>query len=70
MEQSTIGDGVNVSKQDKVKPVLLPSEILNMSRLNLILKMPDQPSAKAKVKHKKDLLLKKYLKRIMRYLKI
>jgi type IV conjugative transfer system coupling protein TraD len=50
---NTIRDGVSVSKQDKVKPILLPSEILNMSRLNLILKMPDHPAVKAKVKHKK-----------------
>lgn len=50
---NTIRDGVNVSKQDKVKPILLPSEILNMSRLNLILKMPDHPAVKAKVRYKK-----------------
>ena len=50
---NTIRDGVNVSKQDKVKPILLPSEILNMKRLNLILKMPDHPAVKAKVRHKK-----------------
>ena len=50
---NTIRDGVTIGKQDKVKPILLPSEILNMSRLNLILKMPDHPAVKAKVKHKK-----------------
>ena len=50
---NTIRDGVNVSKQDKVKPVLLPSEIMNLRRLNLILKMPDYPAVRAAVKYKK-----------------
>jgi type IV secretory pathway TraG/TraD family ATPase VirD4 len=44
---------VNVSKQDKVKPVLLPSEIMNLRRLNLILKMPDYPAVRTAVKYKK-----------------
>jgi type IV secretory pathway TraG/TraD family ATPase VirD4 len=50
---NTIRDGVNVSKQDKVKPVLLPSEIMNLRRLNLILKMPDYPAVRTAVKYKK-----------------
>jgi len=50
---NSIRDGVNVSTADKLKPALLPSEILNMERLNLILKMPDNPAVKAKVKYKK-----------------
>jgi type IV secretory pathway TraG/TraD family ATPase VirD4 len=50
---NTIRDGVNVSRQDKVKPVLLPSEIMNLRRLNLILKMPDYPAVRAAVKYKK-----------------
>lgn len=50
---NTIRDGVNISQQDRVKSVLLPSEILNMKRLNLILKMPDYPGVRARVKYKK-----------------
>ena len=60
---NTIRDGVSVSKQDKVKPILLPSEILNMSRLNLILKMPDNSAVKAKVKHKKrEVIVEPFIK--------
>ena len=54
---NTIRDGVNVSKQDKVKPMLLPSEILNMERLHLVLKMPDHPAVRTKVKYKKRQLI-------------
>jgi type IV conjugative transfer system coupling protein TraD len=50
---NTIRDGVNVSTVDKVKPVFLASEILSMERLNLILKMPDNPSVKVKINYKK-----------------
>ena len=49
---NTIRDGVTLSKQDKVKPLLLPSEITNMKALELILKMPDNPAIKGKLKYK------------------
>ena len=49
---NTIRDGVTLSKQDKVKPLLLPSEITNMKALELILKMPDNPAIKSKLKYK------------------
>ena len=49
---NTIRDGVTVNKQDKIKPLLLPSEITNMKTLELILKMPDNPAIRSKVKYK------------------
>jgi type IV secretory pathway TraG/TraD family ATPase VirD4 len=49
---NTIRDGVTVNRQDKVKPLLLPSEITNMKALELILKMPDNPGIRSKLKYK------------------
>ena len=50
---NTIRDGVNVNSQDRVKALILPSEIQGMQRLSLILKMPDHPAVKASIRYKK-----------------
>ena len=49
---NTIRDGVNVNSQDRVKALILPSEIQSMERLNLLIKMPDYPAVKAEIKYK------------------
>ena len=59
---NTIRDGVNISQQERVKSVLLPSEILNMKRLNLILKVPDYGGVKARLKCKKREVIDKHIR--------
>ena len=49
---NTIRDGVSVNTQDRVKNILLPSEIQSLPRLNLYLKMPDYPAVKTVIEHK------------------
>jgi type IV conjugative transfer system coupling protein TraD len=50
---SSMRDGISVNKQERIKPLLLPSEIQNMQKLHLILKMSDYPAIKTKVRIKK-----------------
>ena len=49
---NTMRDGINISSQDKMKSLVLPSEIQSMARLSLLIKMPDYPVVKAKINYK------------------
>ena len=45
-------DGINVNTQDRVHSLLLPSEIQNLERLHLYLKMVDFPAVKIQLSYK------------------
>ena len=45
-------DGINVNTQDRVHSLLLPSEIQNLERLHLYLKMVDFPAVKTQLSYK------------------
>lgn len=49
---SEVRDGVNVSNHNKIRTLVLPSEIQNMDRLELYIKMVDCPIVKKKLKYK------------------
>lgn len=49
---NTMRDGISISTHDKMKTLILPSEIQNMARLSLLIKMPDYSVVKAKIKYK------------------
>ena len=46
-------DGINVNTHDKIRSLLLPSEIQNLERLHLYIKMVDFPAVKTKLVYKK-----------------
>ncbi len=45
-------DGINLNSTERMKALLIPSEILNLERLHLVLKMPDFPAVKTNLKYK------------------
>ena len=50
---NTMRDGINVNTQDRVRTLLLPSEIQNLERLHFYLKVLDFPAVQAKVRFRK-----------------
>ena len=53
---SELRDGITLSENEKLKAIVLPSEIQNMPNLALFLKMANYPVTKAHVKYKTRLL--------------
>ena len=45
-------DGINLNTTERIKALLLPSEILNLERLHLVLKMADFPAVRTNLKYK------------------
>lgn len=45
-------DGVNINKQNVIRPLVLPSEIQNLKDLELYLQLPNYPFVKTKIEWK------------------
>ncbi len=45
-------DGINLNTTERIKALLLPSEILNLERLHLVLKMADFPAVRTNLRYK------------------
>ena len=52
-------DGISVNENNRIRSLILPSEIQHMKKLSLLIKMPDYPAAKAKIKYKERKQLNK-----------
>lgn len=49
---NTMRDGININEHNRIRSIILPSEIQHMKKLNLLVKMPDYPAAKTELKFK------------------
>ena len=45
-------DGINLNSAERIKSLLIPSEVLNLERMHLVLKMADFPAVRTKIRYK------------------